>query len=249
MKKKPTTDFGYQTVSLSEKTRRVEEVFNSVAERYDLMNDLMSFGVHRYWKRFTVELARINSSLKILDLATGSGDLGVLIAKKMKGQGELILSDINSKMLENAQDRLIDEGFVAGIQYVLADAETLPFQDNYFDRITMAFGLRNVTNKTKALSSIYRVLKPGGYCLILEFSKPTMPLIQKIYDQYSFSVIPWLGKKIAHDEESYRYLVESIRMHPDQEELKKMMLGVGFDACKFYNLSGGIVALHQGYKA
>ena len=243
------TDFGYQKVPFSEKVKKVEKVFTSVAGQYDLMNDLMSLGVHRYWKRFALETAMIRPGQKILDLATGSGDLGLLMAKRMKGKGELVLSDINPNMLANAKDRFIDEGLVEGIEYVLANAEELPFQDNYFDRVTIAFGLRNVTNKEAALSSICRVLKPGGFCLILEFSKPVIKLLEKIYDKYSFSVIPWLGKMIANDEASYRYLVESIRMHPDQECLKEMILEAGFETCEYHNLSGGIVAVHRSYKA
>lgn len=244
-----TTDFGYQRVPIAEKAQKVGEVFSSVAGQYDLMNDLMSLGIHRYWKRFAIELAMVRPGQKILDLATGSGDLALLMAKKLKGQGELVLSDINADMLANAQNRFVDEGILQGVQYVLANAETLPFQDNYFDRVTIAFGLRNVTHKAAALSSIYRVLKPGGSCLILEFSKPVMPLVEKIYDQYSFSVVPWLGKMVANDEASYRYLVESIRMHPKQEDLRQMILEAGFDTCEFHNLSGGIVALHRSYKA
>ncbi len=245
----PMTDFGYQKIPLTEKAKKVGAVFTSVAERYDLMNDLMSLGVHRYWKRFAVEIGMIRPGQKILDLAAGSGDLGLLMAKQLKGEGELILSDINPQMLQNAEDRFIDAGWVKGIQFVLANAEKLPFQENYFDRVTIAFGLRNVTDKMAALSSIYRVLKPGGCCLVLEFSKPVLPILEAIYDRYSFSVVPWLGKQVVDDEESYRYLVESIRMHPDQTQLKEMMLNAGFDTCEYYNLSGGIVALHRGYKA
>jgi demethylmenaquinone methyltransferase/2-methoxy-6-polyprenyl-1,4-benzoquinol methylase len=247
--KEPMTDFGYQKISFSEKTKKVGEIFSSVARHYDLMNDLMSFGIHRYWKRFAVELAMIQPGQKILDLATGSGDLGLLMAKKMKGKGTLILSDINPQMLKSAQDHLIDQGVVEGVSYVLANAEVLPFQDHHFDRITISFGLRNVADKLAALASIYRVLKPGGCCLILEFSKPIIPLLKKIYDLYSFSVIPWLGKVVAGDANSYRYLVESIQVHPNQEQLKQMLLQSGFDNCEYYNLSCGIVTLHRSYKA
>ena len=243
------TDFGYQKIPLTEKTQKVREVFTSVADHYDLMNDLMSLGIHHAWKRFAIALALIRPGQTILDLATGSGDLGLRIAQALRGKGELVLSDINPHMLAKAQDYLIDAGLVQGIQYILANAEELPFQNHFFDRVTIAFGLRNITNKLAALSSMYRVLKPGGCCIVLEFSKPIMPLLEKIYDRYSFSVIPWLGKIITGDEESYRYLVESIRMHPAQEDLKKMMLTAGFDTCEYYNLSGGIVAVHRGYKA
>jgi demethylmenaquinone methyltransferase/2-methoxy-6-polyprenyl-1,4-benzoquinol methylase len=244
-------DFGFKDVSSNQKTKLVSEVFNRVAPVYDLMNDLMSFGIHRYWKQFALQLAMIrpNANLNILDLATGTGDLAVLMAKQMKGQGELILSDINENMLAHSKDRFIDEGFFKNISFVLADAEKLPFQANYFDRVTMAFGLRNVTQKAHALASILNVLKPGGFCLILEFSKPMLKWLEKIYNAYSFSIIPKLGKWIANDEASYRYLVESIRMHPDQNSLRDMMLNVGFASCEYFNLSAGIVSIHRGYKS
>jgi demethylmenaquinone methyltransferase / 2-methoxy-6-polyprenyl-1,4-benzoquinol methylase len=242
------TDFGYQSIPSSEKTEKVKGVFNSVADHYNLMNDLMSLGIHRYWKRFAISLSHLHPGLKILDLATGSGDLGLLVAKELKKKGQLVLSDINVEMLSKAQGTFVDHGILAGVDYVLANAETLPFPDHSFDRVMIGFGLRNITDKAKALSEMYRILKPGGMCLILEFSKPAFPLLKRIYDIYSFSVIPWLGKLVANDESSYRYLVESIRMHPDQETLKTMLSKAGFSNVEYFNLTGGVVALHRGYK-
>jgi demethylmenaquinone methyltransferase/2-methoxy-6-polyprenyl-1,4-benzoquinol methylase len=246
--KKSTTHFGFKEVPISEKARRVADVFHSVANKYDLMNDLMSLGMHRLWKRFTLQQAAVRKGQVILDLAGGTGDLAKEFAKSVGESGLVVLSDINDKMLARGRERLTDQGLVGNVVYVQADAEKLPFPDNYFDCITIAFGLRNVTDKSAALRSMYRVLKPGGKCLILEFSKPSMPLLDKIYDKYSFNIIPKLGEWICNDKESYQYLVESIRMHPDQETLKKMMLEANFEEAQYHNLTGGIVALHKGYK-
>lgn len=248
IKKSKTTHFGFTEVPINEKAEHVASVFRSVSQKYDLMNDLMSFGLHRFWKRYTLSKTNIREGHCVLDLAGGTGDLAEALAKKVGREGRVILSDINEKMLAVGRDRLIDKGTLSNIFYVQADAECLPFQDNYFDGITIAFGLRNVTDKEKALRSMYRVLKPGGKLFILEFSKPILPLLNKIYDLYSFKVIPKLGDFICHDEKSYQYLVESIRMHPDQETLKNMLEMCEFDDVQYNNLTGGIVALHQGYK-
>jgi len=243
-----TTHFGYKEVPTHEKSSRVAEVFHSVANKYDLMNDVMSFGMHRLWKRFTIDQANVRPGQLILDIAGGTGDLAKVFAKKTGPQGKVILADINEKMLEQGRERLVNEGIVGNVTYVQADAEDLPFSDNYFDCITIAFGLRNVTDKARALRSMYRVLKPGGKLLVLEFSKPTLPLLNTIYDKYSFHVIPKLGEWICKDAESYQYLVESIRMHPDQETLKTMMQDASFEDVTYHNLTGGIVALHKGFK-
>lgn len=245
---KKTTHFGFSEVPINEKADRVADVFHSVANKYDLMNDVMSLGLHRYWKSFTISQAAVRKGQVILDIAGGTGDLAREFAKKTGKEGKVILADINEKMLQQGRERLIDEGVIGNVIYVQADAEKLPFPDNYFDCITIAFGLRNVTDKAAALRSMYRVLKPGGKCLILEFSKPVLPLLGKIYDSYSFNIIPKLGAWIAGDEASYQYLVESIRVHPDQESLKNLMQEAGFEDVEFNNLTGGIVALHQGYK-
>jgi len=242
------TDFGYQRVPLQEKAKKVAGVFTSVANKYDLMNDLMSLGIHRCWKQFAVSFCQIRSSQRILDLAGGTGDLTARMSPMVGDEGQIILADINNAMLEAGRDRLIDRGIISNVEFIQANAESLPFDDNYFDRIIIGFGLRNVTDKDKALNSMYRVLKPGGIAIILEFSQPNLPLLKSIYDTYSFNILPWLGKRIANDEESYRYLAESIRMHPDQEKLKGMMENAGFEDCDYRNLSGGIVALHRGYK-
>ncbi len=247
-KQRDSTHFGYQTVDWSEKQERVADVFHSVASNYDLMNDVMSMGVHRIWKRFTIELAAVSAGQKVLDLAGGTGDLASRFAQQVGDSGQVILSDINDSMLRQGRTRLIDKGLVGNLDYAQANAEALPFADNYFDCITIAFGLRNVTDKDAALTEMYRVLKPGGRLLVLEFSKPVVPGLGKLYDLYSFSLLPKLGKWIARDEESYRYLAESIRMHPDQQTLKTMALDAGFDSCDVYNLSGGIVALHRAFK-
>ncbi len=242
------THFGYQKVSPSEKTKKVTEVFRSVADNYNIMNDLMSLGIHRLWKRKTIELSGARKGHKILDLAGGTGDLAKRFSTIVGATGQVILADINAAMLKNGRASLIDHGVLGNVDYVQANAECLPFPENYFDCMTIAFGLRNVTDKDAALRSMYRVLKPGGKCLILEFSKPTFPGLKPIYDAYSFSILPFLGKVIAKDAESYKYLAESIRMHPDQKSLQHMMENAGFDQCDFINFSGGIVALHRGYK-
>lgn len=243
-----TTHFGYQQVPLQDKARKVAEVFHSVADKYDLMNDLMSLGVHRLWKRYAVELSGVRRNQQVLDLAGGTGDLAARFARMVGPQGKVVLSDINGSMLNKGRTRLVDAGVVGNIEFVQADAQYLPFPDNHFDCITIAFGLRNVTDKAAALRSMLRVLKPGGRALVLEFSKPTLPGIAPLYDLYSFKVLPLLGKWVAGDEASYRYLAESIRVHPDQETLKAMMADAGFERCDYFNLSGGIVAIHRGYK-
>ncbi len=242
------TDFGFQKVSPTEKTEKVNEVFSQVAERYDLMNDLMSLGIHRCWKKYAVDSCNLRPDHHVLDLAGGSGDLTARIAPSIGVEGSITLADINAEMLEIGRRRLLDQGIFDEIQFVRANAEALPFLDNTFDRMIIGFGLRNVTYKTKALQAMMRVLKPGGRLVILEFSKPIIPLIQPLYDAYSFKVLPWLGEFIANDAASYRYLAESIRMHPDQETLKNMVLEAGFDQCQYQNLSGGIVCLHIGVK-
>jgi len=240
------THFGYQQVATEEKTARVRSVFDSVATRYDLMNDLMSMGMHRLWKRYAVNSAQIRPGQTILDLAGGTGDITRLIANDLNGTGKLILSDINYHMLQQGRERLLNAG-LAKIEYVLGDAETLPFPDNYFDRVFIGFGLRNVTHKEKALQSIQRVLRPGGRLLVLEFSRPNIWL-QPLYDQYSFKCVPKLGECVTGDRESYQYLVESIRMHPDQTTLATLLTAAGFFKVQYENLTGGIVALHTGYK-
>lgn len=239
------THFGYQTVDENEKAHKVADVFHSVAKKYDIMNDLMSGGLHRVWKRFTLNSTRVSPNAKILDIAGGTGDLAKGWMKKTKGQGEVWLTDINSSMLSVGRDRLIDKGYIVPVS--LADAEHLPFPDAYFDLVSVAFGLRNMTHKENALKEMYRVLKPGGVLLVLEFSKVYKPL-SPFYDLYSFNILPLLGKMVAEDASSYQYLVESIRMHPDQETLKQMMLDSGFDKVDYFNLTGGVVALHKGTK-
>jgi demethylmenaquinone methyltransferase/2-methoxy-6-polyprenyl-1,4-benzoquinol methylase len=243
-----TTHFGFSEIPAGEKSGRVADVFHSVAQKYDLMNDLMSFGLHRVWKRFTVAQANIRPGQIILDIAGGTGDLTRAFAKNTGKDGLVVLADINEKMLAQGRSRLLDEGIVGNVRYVQADAEKLPFPDDYFDCVSIAFGLRNVTDKQAALRSMYRVLKPGGKLLVLEFSKPVVPLLDKVYDKFSFNVIPKLGEWICNDKASYQYLVESIRMHPDQETLKQNLQEAGFDDVEYHNLSGGIVALHKGYK-
>lgn len=243
-----TTHFGFQNVKHEDKASLVAEVFQSVAPKYDVMNDLMSLGMHRLWKRFAIKQAAIRPGQRILDVASGTGDLAMAFARLTGPTGSVIMTDINEAMLKTGRDRLLDAGISGNIDCVQADAEKLPFADNDFDRVTIAFGLRNVTDKLAALKSMYRVLKPGGKLLILEFSKVHTPLLSKIYDLYSFNVIPKIGGLVANDSESYQYLVESIRMHPDQETMKSMMMEAGFEDVEYFNLSGGIVALHQGYK-
>ena len=243
-----TTHFGYQTVPESEKAQRVAGVFDSVASRYDLMNDLMSMGVHRLWKRYTIELSGVRAGQRVLDLAGGTGDLAARFSRLVGRNGEVVVADINAPMLELGRRRLTDQGLVGNLRYVQVNAEHLPFPDDHFDCITIAFGLRNVTHKDIALESMQRVLKPGGRLLVLEFSKPTLPGLKPLYDLYSFTVLPAVGKLVTKDAASYRYLAESIRMHPDQQTLKTMMESAGFERCDYHNLSGGIVALHRGYK-
>jgi demethylmenaquinone methyltransferase / 2-methoxy-6-polyprenyl-1,4-benzoquinol methylase len=246
--KDKTADFGFRKVPWGEKQKRVGAVFDSVAGRYDLMNDLMSFGVHRLWKKFAVELAAVHTGERVLDLAGGTGDLSAAMAARVGATGRVVCSDINASMLGVGRQRLTDRGVVGNVDYVQANAEQLPFADNSFDCITIGFGLRNVTDKPAALASMYRVLRPGGRLLVLEFSKPRLPGLSQLYDQYSFHVLPLMGRLVAHDADSYRYLAESIRMHPDQETLKQMMEQAGYARCQFYNLTGGIVAVHRGYK-
>lgn len=242
------THFGFTQVPLEEKVQRVAGVFHSVAAKYDVMNDVMSFGVHRLWKRFTLAQTGLKAGQCALDLAGGTGDLAIKMSAMVGASGEVVLSDINDSMLNVGRERMLDAGISGNVRYVQANAECLPFADNYFDCVTMAFGLRNVTNKEAALASIYRVLKPGGRLLVLEFSKPVAPGLAPLYDIYSFKILPLMGKLIANDESSYLYLAESIRMHPDQETLKAMMQTAGFEKISYNNLSGGIVALHKAYK-
>ncbi|PIP81132.1 MAG: bifunctional demethylmenaquinone methyltransferase/2-methoxy-6-polyprenyl-1,4-benzoquinol methylase UbiE, partial [Gammaproteobacteria bacterium CG22_combo_CG10-13_8_21_14_all_40_8] len=236
-------------VAVDEKVKRVAGVFHSVAQSYDVMNDLMSFGVHRLWKRYTIDLSGARAGQSVLDLAGGTGDLTSRFSQIVGPTGQVVLADINDSMLKVGRDRLSDRGLISNIEYVQANAETLPFPDNHFDCITIAFGLRNVTDKQAALNSMFRVLKPGGRLLVLEFSKPQYPWLSKIYDLYSFNLLPKMGKLVANDAESYQYLAESIRMHPDQETLKQMMLDAEFDRVDVHNLTGGIVAVHRGWKA
>ncbi len=242
-----TTHFGYKTVDVDDKAGMVRDVFDSVAPRYDLMNDLMSGGLHRLWKRHTVAEARVRPGHRVLDIAGGTGDLTKRFAKLVGDDGEVVLSDINAAMLEEGRRRLVDAGVTGNVTIVQADAEQLPFDDQSFDRVTIAFGLRNVTNKDAALKEMHRVLKPGGRVLILEFSKPA-DFLKPAYDLYSFKVLPALGRMVASDSDSYQYLAESIRMHPDQETLLDMMKEAGFERCRYQNMTGGIVALHIGHR-
>jgi demethylmenaquinone methyltransferase/2-methoxy-6-polyprenyl-1,4-benzoquinol methylase len=243
-----TTDFGYQQVPVAEKAARVRAVFESVAGNYDLMNDLMSGGVHRLWKRFTLAQTALRPGQRALDVAGGTGDIAAGMAKQVGSSGLVVLTDINAAMLAEGRDAMTDRGLVGNIRYSIANAECLPFPDSSFDCVTIGFGLRNVTDKAAALRSMTRVLKPGGQLLILEFSHPTVPGLKPIYDAYSFSVLPWLGKVVAKDADSYRYLAESIRKFPTQDTLLGMMQTAGLDQCRYHNLSGGIVALHRGWK-
>jgi demethylmenaquinone methyltransferase/2-methoxy-6-polyprenyl-1,4-benzoquinol methylase len=243
-----TTHFGYQQVAAEEKAGLVRGVFDSVASRYDLMNDLMSLGIHRLWKRFAVELAGVQRGQRVLDLASGTGDLVDRFAGLVGPEGLVVMTDINAAMLSRGRDRMLDHGHVGNLSYAQVDAEALPFPDNSFDCITIAFGLRNVTHKERALAAMYRALKPGGRALVLEFSKPTSKPLAKLYDLYSFNLLPAMGRLVAGDADSYRYLAESIRMHPDQQTLKQMLETAGFERCDVHNLTGGIVAVHRGFK-
>ncbi|MEQ9898533.1 bifunctional demethylmenaquinone methyltransferase/2-methoxy-6-polyprenyl-1,4-benzoquinol methylase UbiE [Pectobacterium punjabense] len=243
-----TADFGFRTVARDEKEVMVAEVFHSVAAKYDLMNDLMSFGIHRIWKRFTIECSGVRRNQRVLDLAGGTGDLTAKFSRMVGEGGEVILADINASMLKVGREKLRNKGIIDNINYVQANAEALPFPDDFFDCITISFGLRNVTDKNKALRSMFRVLKPGGRLLVLEFSKPIIKQLSTVYDAYSFHILPRIGEAVASDAGSYRYLAESIRMHPDQETLKGMMSDAGFDSVNYFNLTGGIVALHRGFK-
>jgi len=245
MNEKITTHFGFQTVAEAEKAKKVGEVFHSVARKYDLMNDVMSFGMHRGWKRFAVEVSGVSKGDRVLDIAGGSGDLSRLFVKKVGNSGEVILTDINASMLAVGRDRLIDDGVT--VPALQCDAEKLPFPDQHFDCVIVAFGLRNMTHKETALAEMQRVLKVGGRLLVLEFSQIWKPLAP-VYDAYSFKLLPLMGKIFAKDADSYQYLAESIRMHPDQETLKQMMLGAGFAKVDYYNLAAGAVALHKGWK-
>ncbi len=242
------TNFGFRQVDSQEKSKMVGNVFDAVSENYDLMNDLMSFGIHRLWKKVAIESSGLRADFKVLDLAGGTGDMVKLMKERIKEEGLIVLSDINRKMLEEGRDRLIDEG-IEGINLAQIDAQYLPFRNETFDLVTIAFGLRNVTNKEKALKSILGSLKKGGKLIVLEFSKPTNETFREIYDIFSFEVIPKIGEVIANTEESYRYLAESIRMHPTQEELKELMEKSGFTECNYDNLTNGVVAIHSGIKA
>ncbi len=236
--------FGFRSVSESEKTRLVGEVFSSVAERYDLMNDLMSFGLHRIWKHFTAQQSGLGMGDRALDVAAGSGDLAIHFVRQVGTEGEVILTDINQDMLELGRRNMVNHGYLKNARYVLADAENLPFENKYFDCVSISFGLRNITRKEQALKSMRRVLKPGGKLMILEFSEPANLKLRHLYDQYSFKIIPNIGRWVANDAPSYRYLVESIRRHPNQTSLKSMMMNTGLDSVRIHNLAGGIVALH-----
>jgi len=243
-----TTDFGFEKVPLQDKSRRVSSVFTSVAENYDLMNDLMSFGVHRLWKRFAVELAGVREGQRVLDLAAGTGDLARQFVRRVGDTGSVTLADLNADMLEVGRRRLIDSGVLKAVAYVQTDAESLPFSDDRFDLVSMAFGLRNVTDKGRALAAMLRVLRPGGQVLILEFSTLRVPVLDPLYRAYILNLLPRLGRIVAGDSDSYRYLAESIRLHPSQEQLLEIMKTAGFERCGYHNLSGGIAAVHRGYK-
>jgi len=239
------THFGFETVAEEEKARKVAGVFTSVASKYDVMNDLMSAGLHRLWKRYAVSVSGVRAGQRVLDVAGGSADLSRLFLEKVGNSGQVVLTDINNAMLRVGRDRLLDDGMTTPVTQ--CDAEHLPFPDNYFDCVSIAFGLRNVTHKDAALREMYRVIKPGGRVIVLEFSRVAKPL-EKVYDLYSFKLLPRMGKLIAGDADSYRYLAESIRMHPGQEELKQMMEDAGMEGVEFFNLTGGVVAVHRGYK-
>ena len=243
-----TTHFGFKQVDSKDKVKLVRGVFDSVAENYDIMNDLMSMGIHRIWKRIAVQLSNVRKGETVLDLAGGTGDLTALFEQRVGKEGQVVLADINAQMLRTGRNRLIDKGLVGNIRYAQVNAECLPFEDNTFDCVCIGFGLRNVTDKDAALRSMYRVLKPGGRVIVLEFSHPTDKITEKVYDFYSFNLLPKIGKWVAKDEDSYRYLAESIRMHPKQDELKNMMQTAGFERCEYFNMTQGIVAIHRGYK-
>ncbi len=243
-----TTHFGYKTVESEQKQALVADVFHSVAAKYDIMNDVMSFGIHRLWKRFTIDASNVRPGNKILDLAGGTGDLTRKFSQAVGPTGKVVLADINDSMIKVGREKLHNLGVVGNVEYVQANAQALPFAENTFDLVTIAFGLRNVTDKDEALRSIFRVLKPGGRLLVLEFSKPEQEWLNKAYDFYSFKILPEMGQMIAGDKESYQYLSESIRMHPNQETLKLMMENAGFDQVTYTNMTGGIVALHKGFK-
>lgn len=242
------TDFGYEQVPWHQKSQRVGHVFDSVASRYDIMNDLMSGGLHRLWKRFAVELARVNSGYRVLDIAGGTGDLSYHLLQRVGSTGHVVLADINASMLREGRDKLLDKGTGPNISYIQANAEQLPFDDASFDAVTLAFGLRNMTDKPKVLAELNRVLRPGGWLCVLEFSHPISPLLKKAYDAYSFKILPKLGELIAKDAASYQYLAESIRKHPPQKELREMFHQAGFADCDYVNLLGGIVAVHRGVR-
>ena len=246
--KRHNTHFGFRTVDTGEKAGLVRGVFDSVASRYDVMNDLMSLGVHRLWKRFAIELAGVRPGQQVLDLASGTGDLADRFADLVGPGGLVLMTDINAAMLGVGRDRMVDRGHAGNLAYAQVDAEVLPFPDDTFDLVTIAFGLRNVTHKEQALAAMYRVLRPGGRALVLEFSKPLNKPLEKLYDLYSFHILPRMGDLVAKDADSYRYLAESIRMHPDQETLKGMMEQAGFERCDVHNMTGGIVAVHRGFK-
>jgi demethylmenaquinone methyltransferase/2-methoxy-6-polyprenyl-1,4-benzoquinol methylase len=249
MNDQSTTHFGFKKVSSADKAAKVAEVFNSVASKYDLMNDVMSFGIHRLWKKLTLQLCGLRAGHQVLDLAGGTGDLAIKQAELVGETGFVVLADINASMLMEGRNRVLDKGLVNRVATSQCNAETLPFADNTFDCITIAFGLRNVTDKARALQSMHRVLKPGGRLCVLEFSKPIYEPLEKIYDFYSFKILPRMGELIAKDRDSYQYLAESIRMHPDQHTLKEIMINdAGFDEVEIFNMSGGIVALHRAFK-
>jgi demethylmenaquinone methyltransferase/2-methoxy-6-polyprenyl-1,4-benzoquinol methylase len=240
------THFGYEEVAWSDKAGRVRSVFDSVAERYDLMNDLMSLGTHRLWKRFAVDQSGLRAGQRALDVAAGTGDLARGYARQVGADGHVVVTDINARMLERGRECLLDAGVAGNVSYVQADAERLPFAQESFDCVSIGFGLRNVTDKSAALASMARLVKSAGRLLVLEFSQPTVPALRSLYDFYSFQILPRLGRLVVGDEDSYRYLAESIRMHPDQEQMRAMMKDAGLERCRYYNLSGGIVALHVG---
>lgn len=248
MSDKGSTHFGYEQVKTEEKAERVRAVFDSVATKYDLMNDLMSLGIHRLWKRYAVELTGLRPGHKVLDLASGTGDLAARYSGLVGPEGLVTMTDINAAMLDQGRARMADRGLIGNVEYVQVNAEAIPFEDNMFNCVTIGFGLRNVTDKQQALNEMFRVLKPGGRALVLEFSHPQAEPLKWAYDAYSFKILPLIGKFVTKDEASYQYLAESIRMHPDQEALRGMMEQSGFERCDYHNLTGGIVAVHRGYK-